>query len=168
MSDLKATKDPVGNENWTFQYSWKLKGDMLNVRARSFEEFRQALKDITESPEMIITAMSTFQFEEPPPMAAPVQQALPAPAPKAQNGGSEIGPVKVTGYADKPGVSGPQSKNPGRAFVRHVVTLEGGIEASTFDSLVASVAQTLLGKPCYARIEQQGKYYNLLNIRPAA
>jgi hypothetical protein len=167
MSDTKATKDTTKGEDWRFQLSWKLGQHMLNVRAVSFEEFRDYLKALTEAPEMIASALSTFDFEPPAPVV-PIQQALPAPAPKAAAGGQEIGPVKVTGYADKPGVSGPESKNPGKAYVRHQVTLEGGIEASTFDGLVANVAQTLLGKLCYARLEQRGKYYNLVGIRPAA
>lgn len=166
MSDKSATKDTPKGESWRFQLSWKLGQHMLNVRADSIEEFRQSLKDLMDAPEMIVSALTSFEFEQP----APVPQAITAPAvaPRPQNGGTEIGPIKLTGYADKPGVSGPESKTPGKPYVRHAVTFENGVEASTFDGLVASVAQTLLGKMCFARLEQRGKYYNLSNIRPAA
>ena len=157
MTDKLATKEPQ-REEWKIQYSWKLRNDMLNLRANSVAEFREALKELSESPEMIIIAGTMFQLEEPAP--TPTQQTLqpvvpiqPAaqPAPVAPKGDEvEVGPITVT----KPSTTRTASAPKGRPYTRHTVTFSSGVKASTFDALVADVAQNLLGKPAYARVEK--------------
>jgi hypothetical protein len=164
MSDKVSTKESQ-REDWHFQLSWKLGPHMLNVRADNMEQFREYLKALVEAPEMIVSALSTFDFQEPKPTPAPVQQPLPAPAPAPAPKGDEVevGPLTITKVEHQEGISAK-----GRPYTRHTIHLSSGVKASTFDALVADVAQNLLGKPAYARVEKSKFGYELLNVRPAA
>ena len=163
MSDTNATKD----EGWKIQLSWKLGPHMLNVRGVDYDEFKALLLDLTSNPEMIIAALSTFDFEPPAP-AVPAPQVITAPAPTAKaakdpNAGIEVGPVTVMGIDRKDGIG-----KTGKPFVRFTVSFSSGMKASTFDTLVSDAAGTLLGKASYARVEKTQYGYDLLNVRPAA
>ena len=177
MADKIATKDPPVPEGWKWQLSLKLGQHMLNVRADTFEEFRTSLGQMTDSPEMIVAALGSIEFEPPAPVyaapAQPFQPPLAQTAPSASSGpqkGQEVGPITVTSIEEKQGISGPQSKTPGRPFTKYEVTFgNGALKASTFDTLVSGAAKNLIGKSVYARVETKGKWGNdLLNVRPAA
>jgi hypothetical protein len=172
MSDKVATKDPPHSEEWIVQLSWKLGQHMLNLRGHSIEGFEEDLDKLMARSEKIGMALSFIEFEPPaqtytqPPQQfqPPLAQAAPKP------GEQEIGPIVVTSIEEKQGVSGPQSKNPGRPFTKYVVVFGGGaIKAATFDTLIVGAAKNLLGAQAYARVVDKGKWgYDLVNVRPAA
>lgn len=163
---------------WLWQLSIKLgrnNQQMLNIRAKSWEEFKNALAQIQEEPETVQEAASAFDTETATqlPLAdvravpPPVAQTAPVATVNTQQG-EEIGPITVTSYSPESGVSGPKSKRPGTPYTRHnVIFGNGAIKASTFDSLVAQVAQSLLGKPAFVRVNKTQYGYDLLNVRPA-
>lgn len=155
---------------------------MLNIRADSAEEFavmladdlpklRDALRNAASIlADIPVPAVGIGDVRAvPPPVYAPAPASVPTPAvitaaPVPPPKGQEIGPVVI----EKIEVTRGTSKT-GKPYVRHVVHFQGGIKASTFDTLLADVANQLVSRPAFAMVEKTEKFgYELIGLRPAA
>jgi hypothetical protein len=173
----KIEKEPDGSWNW--QLSLKLgrnNQQMLNVRAENWEKFKEALTYLTADAgdgdgSFILGAVGAFDSPDQATLPLADVRALPpalaqmaaTPAPAAGTAGQNIGPLQVLNYSAQNGVG-----KSGRPYTRHVVTFQGGIKASTFDSLLADIAQKLIGQMAMATFVKSRFGYELHALRPAA
>jgi hypothetical protein len=158
---------------WKYQLSLKFGGSLLNVRADSAEEFAADMDEVVKLSEAIkrtagayepITPAASFPVSAPQYPIADVR-AAPPPAPAsapAPAQGQEVGPVTVEKIDQTSGVG--QS---GKPYTRFMVQFSGNVKASTFDSLTAGAAKSLLGKLAYATLTKWEKGYNLESVRAA-
>lgn len=159
---------------WKAQMSYKLgknNQQMLNLRARSWQELKDMLAEVEEDHEFVQKAASAFDGEIGTQVPLADVRAVPPPVAQMQavatvntQQGEEVGPLTVSSVDVKQGTGAT-----GKPYTKYNVILGGGaVKASTFDGLLFQVAQQLMGKMAMVRV-QKGKFgYDLINIRPAA
>jgi len=176
---VKVEKEPEGAWNWQLSLKLGRNGQqMLNIRAENWDSFKEALGKLVEDANdeegsRVLEAVGAFEPEPPSapaiadvralPPALAQMAATPAAPPAGASTGQQIGPLQVAGYAAQQGTG----KN-GRPYTRHIVSFAGGIKASTFDSLLADIAQKLIGQMAFATVEKSRFGYELHGLRPAA
>ena len=137
------------SENWKFQISVKTGDTMVNVRAETPEEFDANLRFVDKNAAQLLAFAEALKPHTPmpttfgtgagsptasqPPTSAPApgfySQNLNSPPPGAHR-------VQVVGVETKEGVS----EATGKPWKKWSVKFSDGRQASTFDSLVASIA----------------------------
>jgi hypothetical protein len=158
---------------WKYQLSIKIggkDGHLLNARANTSEEFGQMLDRLREGAPDILSAAAAFAPVASSPAPAPAQYAVadvratPPPAATAASPaqGQEVGPVTVEKIDQSSGVG-----QNGKPYTRFMVQFSGNLKASTFDTLTAGAAKSLLGKLAYATLTKWEKGYNLESVRAA-
>jgi hypothetical protein len=160
------------DNGWKWQLSLKLggkDGHLVNIRAENWEEFAKVIQIAQENARNIWDAIKAFEPVAPVLIPTPAQypvadvRATPPAAPVAAPAqGQEVGPVTIEKIDQSSGVG-----QNGKPYTRFMVQFSGNLKASTFDTLTAGAAKSLLGKLAYATLTKWEKGYNLESVRSA-